>query len=130
MLIERYDEENEVYPTLRGVALIRALLNQSGLKQKELLPIFKTESIVSAVLNGYRKLTVEHIEGLATFFQLPYYLFFETDATTDEQPVFQFEARSSRKTDRPKTTYELPKQSEKNTAITVAETDNSYSNDR
>ena len=31
-----------------------------GLQQKDLVPIFKTESIVSAILNGKRKFTVEH----------------------------------------------------------------------
>jgi len=41
------------------------------------VPIFKTKSIVSAVLNGKRQLTTEHIDKLAAFFRLPHGLFFE-----------------------------------------------------
>jgi hypothetical protein len=43
----------------------------------DLVPIFKTRSIVSAVLAGKRQLTVEHINRLAAFFNLPHELFFE-----------------------------------------------------
>jgi HTH-type transcriptional regulator/antitoxin HigA len=73
--------ENEHYPdehfTHRGIALVRALMDENELKQTDLLPIFKTKSIVSAVLNGKRRLTVEHINRLAAFFSLPHELFFE-----------------------------------------------------
>jgi HTH-type transcriptional regulator/antitoxin HigA len=48
-----------------------------GLKQLDLVPIFKTKSIVSAILNGNRQLTVEHINRLAAFFKVPHELFFE-----------------------------------------------------
>lgn len=65
---------------LRGVALIRGLLALHGLKQKDLTPIFKTKSIVSAVLNGKRPLTANHINKLAAFFNLPHGLFFEPDS--------------------------------------------------
>lgn len=62
---------------LRGVELVKGLLALHNLKQKDLLPIFKTKSIVSAVLNGKRQLTVAQINGLAAFFNLPHALFFE-----------------------------------------------------
>ena len=62
---------------LRGIALVRALMVEGNLKQKDLVPIFKTKSIVSVVLNGKRRLTVEHIDRLASFFDLPRDLFFE-----------------------------------------------------
>ena len=75
LLIERYDEEQRVFPELKGVALLKALINELGLKQKELTPIFKPESIVSAVLHGKRRQTVEHIKGLSRYFQLPPHLF-------------------------------------------------------
>ncbi|MFK7806099.1 MAG: type II toxin-antitoxin system HigA family antitoxin [Anaerolineae bacterium] len=61
---------------LRGVDLIKELMAQKGLKQKDLVPIFKTKSIVSAVFAGKRKLTVDHINQLAEFFRLPHSLFF------------------------------------------------------
>jgi HTH-type transcriptional regulator / antitoxin HigA len=40
------------------------------------VPIFKTESIVSDVLNGKRKLTVQHIKELAQFFHISPAVFF------------------------------------------------------
>lgn len=76
MLIEQYESQNNVLPDLRGVELIKALIDDLGLRQKDLVPIFKTESIVSAVLNNHRQLTVEHIKKLSTFFNLPAELFF------------------------------------------------------
>lgn len=79
-LVSAYEEE--VYPDemfeLRGIALVRGLMELHDLKQKDLVPIFKTKSIVSAVLNGKRPLTVEHIDKLAKRFNLPHDLFFES----------------------------------------------------
>lgn len=84
MMVERYEDLREPDITLRGVALIRALMAEQGLKQRDLVkPVFKTDSIASAVLNGKRRLTVEHIDSLATYFELPHALFFEsTDVET------------------------------------------------
>lgn len=73
--------EQQHYPDtlfeLRGIALVKALLAEYELKQVDLVPIFKTKSIVSSVLAGKRQLTVEHINRLAAFFNLPHELFFE-----------------------------------------------------
>ena len=77
MLIERYDEEHQVFPELRGIDLIKALLTELGITQKDLLPIFKTEFTITAILSGRRKLTLEHSQGLAQFFHLPQHLFYE-----------------------------------------------------
>ena len=69
--------EDQAQYTLRGVALLAGLMALHNLKQCDLVPIFKTKSIVSAVLSGKRKLTVEHINRLAHFFNIPQGLFFE-----------------------------------------------------
>ena len=69
--------EDETVYELRGIELVRALVELHALKQRDLVPIFKTRSIASAVLNGKRALTAEHINKLATFFHLPHELFFE-----------------------------------------------------
>lgn len=81
MLIYAYEEqtENKEDYKLRGIALIKGLIDLYDLQQKDLTPIFKTESIVSDILKGKRRLTTEHIDGLATFFKLPHSLFFEPD---------------------------------------------------
>ncbi|MGH9499598.1 MAG: helix-turn-helix domain-containing protein [Terriglobales bacterium] len=46
-----------------------------GLKQKDLLDIFVTPSIVSEVLSGKRNLTTEHIRKLSRRFQVSLELF-------------------------------------------------------
>ncbi len=89
MLIEKYDESQQVFPALCGVALVKALMEELNLKPTALLPIFKTESIAATVLNGQRKLTIEQIEGLSRFFQLPSASFFEQAAVTTQGISYQ-----------------------------------------
>ncbi len=75
-LVEDYEDKHVPMPDLSGVALLKALISELGLKQKDLVVVFKTESIVSAVLHGQRGLTVEHIEQLAKFFHISPAAFF------------------------------------------------------
>lgn len=86
LVIERYEDDNEPDFELRGVALIKALIEEQGLRQRDLVPVFKTDSIVSAVLNGKRSLTAEHINKLAAFFNLPHDLFFEPLVESSKTP--------------------------------------------
>ena len=69
-LIHEYEERTVQIDPLDGVDLLRELMEERGLKQKDLLPILRTESIVSAVLHGRRELNKRHIEALARFFQV------------------------------------------------------------
>lgn len=76
-----YDYERTLDPIIdvHGVELLKFLLEADNLRQKDLVPIFKTESIVSEVLNGKRDLTARHIQELADFFQISPALFFPLD---------------------------------------------------
>jgi HTH-type transcriptional regulator / antitoxin HigA len=76
MIIHEYEERTVEVPDIYGIELLNVLIEEWGLKQKELVPIFKTESIASAVINGHRQLTVEHIEKLSEFFHLSPAVFF------------------------------------------------------
>ena len=76
ILIEEYEEKQDLIPDIYGVELIKALMVELDLKQKDLIPIFKTESIVSDVLKGKRKMTVEHIQKSAELFRLSPAVFF------------------------------------------------------
>lgn len=76
IIICEYEEKNVKIPDIHGVELLNILIEEWELKQKELIPIFKTESIVSAILNGHRQLTVEHIQKLAIFFHVSPSVFF------------------------------------------------------
>ena len=78
-LVYEYEQLHyEPIPDIHGVDLLKALLAEFNLRQKDLVPIFKTESIVSAVLNGQRQLTANHIRKLADFFQISPAAFFES----------------------------------------------------
>ncbi len=76
ILIHEYEEKQDLVPDIYGIELLKVLIDELNLKQKDLVPIFKTESIVSDVLKGKRKLTVEHIQKLAEFFKVLPNVFF------------------------------------------------------
>jgi HTH-type transcriptional regulator / antitoxin HigA len=75
-LVYEYEDNQGLIPDIYGVELLKALLSEFGLKQKDLVPIFKTESIVSEILNGKRQLTMRHIQELAKFFSVSPAVFF------------------------------------------------------
>ena len=75
-LVYDYEQKQEPIPDIYGVELLKVLLEEFDLRQKDLVPIFKTESIVSDVLSGKRQLTTRHIEELAKFFHVSPAVFF------------------------------------------------------
>ncbi len=72
-----YEDKNEPMPTLKGIALLRALLEESNLQPKDLVPICQSESIVLDILDGKRELTASQIKELAIFFHMSPTAFFE-----------------------------------------------------
>lgn len=68
-LLSAYQRRVSFVPDIHGVGLLKSLIKERQMRQKQLVFIFKTESIVSAILNGKRNLTVEHIEKLADYFK-------------------------------------------------------------
>jgi HTH-type transcriptional regulator / antitoxin HigA len=83
MLIHEYEEKQDLIPDIYGVELLKVLIEETNLKQKDLVSIFKTESIVSEILKGKRKLTVEHIQKLGEFFKISPAVFFPANPSTD-----------------------------------------------
>lgn len=75
-LVQEYEQNQEPIPDIYGVELLKVLIEEQDLRQKDLVPIFKTESIVSAVLSGQRNLTARHIQGLAELFHVSPAVFF------------------------------------------------------
>jgi HTH-type transcriptional regulator/antitoxin HigA len=55
--------------------MIEFLMEQRGLRQADLLPVFGSRSTASDVLNGKREPSKAHIRKLAQFFRLPAELF-------------------------------------------------------
>ncbi|TVQ55681.1 MAG: transcriptional regulator [Spirulina sp. DLM2.Bin59] len=75
-LVYNYEQQQDWIPDIYGVELLRVLLEERGLKQKDLVPIFKTESIVSEILKGNRQLTTRHIQELSQYFHISPAAFF------------------------------------------------------
>lgn len=76
LLIEDFEEKNYSLPRCSSVDTIEFLMDQHHLKQKDLVDIFGTPSVVSEVLNGKRELNKEHIRRLSERFHVSPELFF------------------------------------------------------
>jgi HTH-type transcriptional regulator / antitoxin HigA len=75
-LIEAYEEEHHAIPDASPLEILRALMDASGLRQKDLVPIFGSESIVSEVLHKKRDLNKSHIAKLSKRFRISPAAFF------------------------------------------------------
>ena len=78
-LLADWEDATVEIPDVHGAALVRVLLEERGLRQKDLVGVFATASVVSEVLAGRRELTRKQIEGLARFFEVSPAAFFPTD---------------------------------------------------
>lgn len=75
-LIEAYEEEHHSVPDASPVEVLRTLMDANDLRQKDLVPIFGSESIVSEVLHKKRDLNKTHIEKLSRRFRVSPAVFF------------------------------------------------------
>lgn len=76
LLIERYEEEHYSLPKASPADVLRFLLSQHGLKQRDIAADLGGESVVSEVLSGKRKLNAAHIEQLSKRFRVSPAVFF------------------------------------------------------
>lgn len=73
------------------------LTNKANLRQKDLVPIFGTESIVSEVLHEKRALSVHHIVGLSQRFNVsPAVFFAERKVVLPKRNVLKYAATARR----------------------------------
>jgi len=75
-LIEAYEEEHHSIPDASPVEVLRTLMDANNLRQKDLVPIFGSESIVSEILHKKRDLNKTHIEKLSRRFHVSPAVFF------------------------------------------------------
>ncbi len=68
VLIEDFEEKHYQLKPARPVEVLVALMEAHGLRQKDLVDVFRTPSIVSEVLSEKRSLTTNHIKKLAQKF--------------------------------------------------------------
>jgi HTH-type transcriptional regulator / antitoxin HigA len=76
LLIEDFEEKRYRLPRAKPVDVVRFLMEQHGLLQKDLADVFGTRSIVSEVLSGKRELNKEHIPRLSARFHVSPEVFF------------------------------------------------------
>jgi HTH-type transcriptional regulator/antitoxin HigA len=76
LLIEDFEEQHYALKAAGPVEVLSELMLANDLKQKDLLDVFGTPSIVSEVLGGKRRLTTEHIRRLSHRFHVSPEVFF------------------------------------------------------
>lgn len=76
LLIRDFEEKRYQLPRAEPLEVLRFLIEQHGLKQKDLVDVFGTPSIVSEVLSGKRELNKDHIRRLSMRFHVSPELFF------------------------------------------------------
>ncbi len=70
LLIEDFEEKHYALKVSSPVEVLNELMSANNLKQKDLLDVFGTPSIVSEVLHGKRQFTTEHIRRLSRRFHV------------------------------------------------------------
>ncbi len=76
VLVEDFESRHFPVPEATPLEIIRHLMEAHHLRQKDLIDVFGTESIVSDVLNGKRDLAKEHIRRLSQRFHVSPSVFF------------------------------------------------------
>jgi len=76
LLVEDFEEQHYALPRSSPLGAIEFLMDQHGLKQKDLVDVFGSASIVSEVLRGKRELNKEHIRRLSARFHVSPEVFF------------------------------------------------------
>jgi HTH-type transcriptional regulator/antitoxin HigA len=76
LLIENFEETNYRLPRSKPLDVLRFLIDQHDLRQKDLVSVFGTPSIVSEVLSGKREMNKDHIKRLSARFHVSPELFF------------------------------------------------------
>lgn len=76
LLIENFEDQNYKLKAVTPIEVLCELMESNGLKQKDLMDVFGAESTVSAVLNGKREMTREHIKRLSRRFHVSPEAFF------------------------------------------------------
>jgi HTH-type transcriptional regulator / antitoxin HigA len=76
-LLDDYDERkmHGQLEALEPLELLRYLMGEGGLKQMDLVDCFGTQSVVSAVMGGKRRIHGEHAKKLSRRFGLPLEMF-------------------------------------------------------
>lgn len=76
LLVVDFEEKSYSLPRAKPLEVLNFLIDEHNLKQKDLVDVFGTPSIVSEVLSGKRELNKDHIKRLSERFHVSPELFF------------------------------------------------------
>lgn len=76
LLIKDFEEKRYQLPRAGPLDALHFLIDQHGLRQKDLVDVFGAPSIVSEILSGKRELNKDHIKRLSARFHVSPELFF------------------------------------------------------
>lgn len=71
LLVTSYESQHRTLPEASSVDVLRFLMDQHHLSQRDIAPEIGSESLVSRILSGERNLTIPHIHALAARFGVP-----------------------------------------------------------
>jgi len=76
LVIEEYEKKQFPIRSASPVEVLQELISANDLRQRDLAPLFGSESIVSEVLSGKRSLNVQQIKKLSERFKVSPAVFF------------------------------------------------------
>ncbi len=75
LLIEDYEEKHYILPRVSPHESLKALMEERGLKHKDIWPVLGNKGAATEVLNGRRSISKAQAKRLAEFFHVPVELF-------------------------------------------------------
>jgi HTH-type transcriptional regulator / antitoxin HigA len=75
LLIEDYEEKRYPLPSVSPNESLKALMDDRGLKHKDIWPVLGNKGAATEILNGRRSISKAQAKKLAAFFQVPLDLF-------------------------------------------------------
>jgi HTH-type transcriptional regulator / antitoxin HigA len=76
-LIESFEDRHYQIKSATPLEILTELVNDRGLKQKDLLPVFGSQGVASEVLNGKRGISKTQAKALGEFFKVSPSIFFD-----------------------------------------------------
>ena len=75
LLVRQVEESHYPLGHAEPGEALRVLMEDRGLRQRDLIPVFGSSSVVSDVINGKRSISKSHARKLADYFHVPLNLF-------------------------------------------------------
>ena len=74
LLVEQFEKRYQP-EAVSPLESLKAFMEDRGLRQRDLIPVFGSSSVASDVLNGKREISKQHARKLADYFSAPVSLF-------------------------------------------------------